>query len=520
MQCVLSAAEMRAVDRATIERRQVPGIVLMETAARAVTDSLLARSPNLAAERVLVLCGKGNNGGDGLAVARQLLLHTPRLRLRTALLADPSSLMPDSAANWAMLAAQDHVADVVPTESAWEALLPAVADSTIVVDALLGTGIRGAPRGLAAKVIADVNSGLRGARVVAVDMPSGLGSDAGALLGDGMRADWTVTFTAPKIGQVLAPACERVGELIVARIGTADSVLDELPGPRLLLAEKSDARAFAIRRDRSGHKGTYGHVLAVGGSRSKPGAILMTGKSALRAGAGLSTVATASSAAEALLATAPELMLEPAGELPDGTLGPEAFDEGWFAGKSVVAVGPGLGTSAASAALVQRIAADCPLPLVIDADGLAAVTPDLLRKRDAPTVLTPHPGEMGRMIGSDAPSVQRDRVRAAREFAATSGAYVVLKGNRTLTAAPDGDVIVNPTGTPGMATAGSGDVLTGMIAAFLAQFPDRPVRDTVAAAVYLHGAAGELAAAERGEQGMLATDISQHLPEAIREAAA
>lgn len=520
MQCVLSAAEMRAVDRATIERRQVPGIVLMETAARAVTDSLLARSPSLQAERVLVLCGKGNNGGDGLAVARQLLLRAPRLQLRTALLADPGSLMPDAAANWAMLAAQDHVADIVPTASAWEALLPAVADSTIVVDALLGTGISGAPRGLVAKVIADVNSGLRGARVVAVDMPSGLGSDAGAILGDCMRADWTVTFTAPKIGQVLAPACERVGELIVARIGTADSVLDELPGPRLLLAEKSDARAFAIRRDRSGHKGTYGHVLAVGGSRSKPGAILMTGKSALRAGAGLSTVATASSAAEALLATAPELMLEPAGELPDGTLGPEAFDEGWFAGKSVVAVGPGLGTSAASAALVQRIVADCPLPLVIDADGLAAVTPDLLRKRDAPTVLTPHPGEMGRMIGSDAPSVQRDRVRAAREFAATSGAYVVLKGNRTLTAAPDGDVIVNPTGTPGMATAGSGDVLTGMIAAFLAQFPDRSVRDTVAAAVYLHGAAGELAASEHSEQSMLATDISQHLPEAIREAAA
>lgn len=520
MQRVLSAAEMQAVDRTTIEQRHVPGIVLMETAARAVTDSLLARLPNLAAERVLVLCGKGNNGGDGLAVARQLLLRAPRLQLRTALLADPSSLVPDAAANWAMLAAQDHVADIVPTESAWEALLPAVSDSTVVVDALLGTGIRGTPRDLVARVIADVNSGFRGARVVAVDMPSGLGSDAGAILGDCMRADWTVTFTAPKIGQALAPACERVGNLIVARIGTADSVIEELPGPRLLLAEKADAKQFAASRDRSGHKGTYGHVLAVGGSRSKPGAILMTGKSALRAGAGLSSVATASSAAEALLATAPELMLEPAGELPDGTLGPEQFDEAWFAGKSVVAVGPGLGTSAGSAALIQRIATACPLPLVIDADGLAAVTADLLRKRDAPTVLTPHPGEMGRMIGTDAASVQRDRVRAAREFAAASGAYVVLKGNRTLTASPDGDVIVNPTGTPGMATAGSGDILTGMIAAFLAQFSDRPVRDAVAAAVYLHGAAGELAAAEHGEQGMLATDISQHLAEAIREAAA
>ena len=520
MQRVLSAEEMRAVDRATIAQRRVPGIVLMETAARAVTDSLLARVPNLPTERVLVLCGKGNNGGDGLAVARQLLLHEPRLQLRTALLADPASLAPDPAANWAMLAGQDHQADVVPNESSWEALLGEVSDSTVIVDAILGTGVRGAPRGLIARVIADVNAGFRGAKVVAVDMPSGLGSDSGALLGECMRADWTVTFTAPKIGQVLAPACERVGHLTVARIGTAESVLGDLPGPRLLLAERADARPFTTPRDPSGHKGTYGHVLAVGGSRSKPGAILMTGKAALQAGAGLSTVATASSAAEALLATAPELMLEPTGELPDGTLGPEQFDAAWFAGKSVVAIGPGLGASTASAALVRRIAAACPLPLVIDADGLAAVTPDLLRRRDAPTVLTPHPGEMGRLIGTDAAEVQRDRVRAAREFAANSGAYVVLKGNRTLTASPDGDVIVNPTGTPGMATAGSGDVLTGMIAAFLAQFPERPVRDTVAAAVYLHGRAGELAAAERGEQSMVATDISHHLPEAIREAAA
>lgn len=520
MQRVLSATEMRAIDRATIEHRHVPGIVLMESAARAVTDSLLALSPMLADERVLVLCGKGNNGGDGLAVARQLLLRAPDLQLRTVLLADPSTLAPDAAANWSMLAGQDHVADVVPTEAAWDALLREVSDSSVVVDALLGTGIHGAPRGLVARVIADVNSGFRGARVVAVDMPSGLGSDSGEVFGDCMRADWTVTFTAPKIGHVLAPACERVGPLTVARIGTADTVIEALPGPRLLHAEKSDARPFTESRDRSGHKGTYGHVLAIGGSRSKPGAILMTGRSALHAGAGLSTVATASSAAEALLATAPELMLEPTGELPDGTLGPEQFDPAWFTGKSVVAVGPGLGVSTASSALVQRVAAACPLPLVIDADGLAAVTADLLRERDAPTVLTPHPGEMGRLIGTDAASVQRDRVRTAREFAAASGAYVVLKGNRTLTASPDGDVIINPTGTPGMATAGSGDILTGMVAAFLAQFADRPVRDTVAAAVYLHGLAGELAASKRGQQSMVATDISDHLPEALRDLAA
>lgn len=515
MRRVLSAAEMRAVDRATVEQRRVPGIVLMETAARAVTDSMLARIPNLQAERVLVLCGKGNNGGDGLAVARQLLLREPRLQLRTALLADPASLAPDAAANWAMLAGQDHAADIVPTEAAWEALLGEVSDSTVVVDAILGTGVRGAPRGLIARVIADVNSGFRGARVVAVDMPSGLGSDAGALLGECMRADWTVTFTAPKIGQALAPACERVGDLTVARIGTAESVLGNLAGPRLQLAERADARAFTKPRERSGHKGTYGHVLAVGGSRSKPGAILMTGKSALRAGAGLCTVATAGSAAEALLAAAPELMLEPTGELPDGTLGTEQFDEAWFAGKAAVAVGPGLGTSTASAALVRRIAAACPLPLVIDADGLAAVTPDLLRERGAPTVLTPHPGEMGRLLALPVHEVQRDRIAVASEAARRWRQVVVLKGAHTVVAAPDGRAALSPFANPALATGGTGDVLAGVIGGLLAQGME--LYEAAVAGVYLHAAAAERWRVANGSGGMLASDLLPLLPRAAEE---
>lgn len=517
MQRVLSAAEMREVDRATIEDRRVPGLVLMENAAAAVTRRLVEISPNLGAEKVLVLCGKGNNGGDGLAVARQLLLLHPQLDLRTVVLSEPNALSSDALANWRMLAAQDHAARVAADPRAWHALLPELADSTLIVDALLGTGLRGPARGTAAHAIADVNKGFRNARVVAVDMPSGLGSDSGELLGESMRADCTVTFTAPKASQVLAPACERTGELAVARIGTADSVLDALPGPRLLLHEAADVREFALPRERSGHKGTYGHVLAIGGSRSKPGAILMTGTSALRAGAGLVTVFTSAGGADTIIAATPELMLEPASELGDGTLGPDAFDEGLYAGKTVAAIGPGLGISEANRALVRRVCETCPLPLVIDADGLAAVRAELLASRTAPTVLTPHPGEMARLLGTDVPGVQRDRIRTARDFATRSGAVLVLKGNRTLVAAPDGDVIVNPTGTPGMATAGSGDILTGMVAAFLGQFPAKPVLQAVAAAVYLHGLAGEMATAELGEQGMLATDIAHHLAAAIKE---
>ncbi len=516
MRRVLNAAEMREADRATIEDRGVPSLVLMEGAAHAVTRLLLDRFRPLDRERVLILCGKGNNGGDGLAVARQLLLHVPRLDLCTVVLAKPDALSPDAAANWTMLAAQDHRAKIVSTREAWNALLAERLDSTVIVDALLGTGIHGPVRGLAADVIADVNRGFRNAQVVAVDMPSGLNSDSSAVLGACMRADCTVTFTTPKPGQVLPPACESVGDLSIARIGTADSVVEALPGPRLLLSEEADARALLEPRDRSSHKGAFGHVLAVGGSRQKPGAILMTGSAALRAGAGLATVVTAASAADAILAARPELMLEPTEELTDGTLGPDTFDETWFSGKSVVAVGPGLGNAEPNQALVRQLYRACPLPLVLDADGLAALQHGVPARRAAPTVLTPHPGEMARLIGSDAAAVQRDRLQTAREYSTTNGVYVVLKGNRTLIAAPDGDVAINPTGTPGMATAGSGDILTGMVAGFLAQFPAQPVLRTVAAAVYLHGLAGELASAEVGEQGMLATDNLRHLTGALQ----
>ncbi len=513
---VLNAAEMREADRATIVDRHVPSLVLMENAASAVTRELVAMFPSLEQERVLVLCGKGNNGGDGLAVARQLIVLCPRLDLSAVVLAEPDRLSPDTLANWRMLAAQDRGARVAATSEAWRGLLPDIADSTVIVDAVLGTGLAGPARGVPKQVIADVNSGFRNATVVAVDMPSGLGSDSGDLLGESMRADRTVTFTAPKASQVLPPSCEHVGSLAVARIGTADSVLEALPGPRIMLCEAADAEKYARPRSRAGHKGTYGHVIAIGGSRSKPGAILMAGTAALRAGAGLVTVATAAGAGETVIAATPELMLEPGRELGDGSLGADSFDERIFDGKTVAALGPGLGTSEANLALASQIYENCPLPLVVDADGLAAVRPADAFLRAAPTVLTPHPGEMARLVATDSARVQRNRLETAREVASSTGAYVVLKGQRSLIASPDGDVAVNPTGTPGMATAGSGDILTGIVAGLLAQFPHLPVFQTVAAAVYLHGLAGELASDALGEQGMLATDIGRYLEDARR----
>ena len=513
---VLTAAEMREADRATIIDRQVPSLVLMENAAFAVTRELVSMFPSMEQEKVLVLCGKGNNGGDGLAVARQLIVRCPRMDLLAVVLAEPDGLSPDALANWRMLAAQDCRVRVATTSDAWSDLLPDIADSTVIVDAVLGTGLAGPARGMAKRVIADVNAGFHNATVIAVDMPSGLGSDSGELLGDCMRADCTVTFSAPKASQVMPPSCERVGNLTVARIGTADSVLEALPGPRVMLCEAADAAEYARPRSRASHKGSYGHVIAIGGSRSKPGAILMAGTAALRTGAGLVTVATAAGAAETVIAATPELMLELGRELGDGSLGADSFDPGIFGGKTVAALGPGLGTSDANRTLARRIYEECPLPLVVDADGLAAVRPTDAATRPAPTVLTPHPGEMARLVGTDTEAVQRNRLDTARQVASQTGAYVVLKGQCSLIASPDGDVAINPTGTPGMATAGSGDILTGIIAGLLAQYPNLPVFRTVAAAVYLHGRAGEIASDALGEQGMLATDIGRYLADARR----
>ncbi len=515
MQRILTAEEMRQADRRTIEERGIPGLILMENAAAAVTSLLVHRFSPIDEQRVTILCGKGNNGGDGLAVARQLMVRRPPADLQVILFAEPDSLQADAAANWRMLEAVDFKAHIATDEEQWRALSPHALSATIIVDALLGTGLSGPARGLIAGVIADVNAAPSRPKVVAVDLPSGMRSDSAEPLGESMRADFTVTFTAPKPSQVFPTTCEQIGKLSLATIGTATSVIDALPGPRLLATEADDVKPYVAGRNPCGHKGTYGHVLAIGGSRSKPGSIHMTAKAAIRMGAGLVTVVTAQSAAGAVVAATPELMVEPAVETAEGSLGPESWQQRWLDRKSVVAIGPGLGISDANRELLWRVFEDCALPLVVDADGLTALGSEPLLQRDTPTVLTPHPGEMSRLTGRSVEQIQSDRVAIARDYAVSNQVFLLLKGNRSLIASPGGDVIVNPTGSPGMATAGSGDVLTGMIAALIAQFPTEPIERTLAAAAYLHGAAGQQAVAELGEQSTLATDILQFLPKAI-----
>ena len=518
MQKILTADQMREIDRVTIEQRGVPGLVLMENAGLRVCEFLAEKYSPLDQQRIVILCGRGNNGGDGLVVARQLVVRGLSAGLHVVLFGDAERLKGDAAVNYKMLRAVDFAPFTVGDSEEWQDLRPKLLPATIVLDALLGTGLRGPAEGLFLEVIRDLNANFQHASIVAVDMPSGLPSDSGEPLGEAVRARHTVTFTAPKVSQIFPPNCEAVGGLCVASIGTARSVLESNPDLNLSLTEPGDFAGLFAPRGRAAHKGDFGHVLVIGGSRARPGAVLMAGTSALRAGAGLVTVATARSAAAAAVSHTPELMTLPVLEADDGSMLADAFQTNWTERATVVALGPGIGTKPANQELVRRIVREVGLPMVVDADGLTALA-SADGDWDAGSqvlVLTPHPGEMSRLTGLPTARIQERRVEVARKFAQDRGVYLVLKGYRTLTATPDGRVLVNPTGTPAMASGGSGDVLTGMIAGLLAQFAAVPPERVVAAAVYLHGLAAELATEEGCEQSTLATDVLSFLPRAIR----
>jgi hydroxyethylthiazole kinase-like uncharacterized protein yjeF len=515
---VLTAEEMRAADRRTIEDVGLPGAVLMENAGAAVARAIRQKWP--AARRILVLCGKGNNGGDGFVTARRLLDFRPEVCLfaRRAAVAGDALLHMNA---YERSGGQVHeVAD----EEAWRSRREALLDwAEVVVDALLGTGLRNAPRGLLARVIGDVEarSTRGGTPVVAVDVPSGLSSDSGQTPWASLTADLTVALAAPRRCHVLAPACDLVGELQVADIGIPAQVVAET-GARLSLLEARDAAAAFPPRDPGAHKGSFGHVLVVAGSVGKTGAAVLCATGALRSGAGLVTVATPWHALPMVAAGRAEVMTEPLPVAASGDLEVGAAERALelCRTRDAVVVGPGLGDNASTRAFVRRLVRECPRPLLLDADGLNAFAGEVealaqsIRERQAPTVLTPHPGEMARLVGSRIPDVQSHRLEVALSLAASVGAHVVLKGRRTLVARPDGRAAVNPTGNPGMATGGTGDVLAGVVGALLARGLDVWVAAT--AGVYVHGLAGDLAAARLGPEALLAQDLVDALPEAIR----
>lgn len=506
MQPVLTAAQMREADRRTIEDLGVPGATLMERAGAAVATAVRERFPQ--AQRLVVLCGKGNNGGDGFVAARHLGERAPAVLLFAA----RAEVRGDAAEHLARLEQAGVPLHEVADAAAWERLRGEVLGADVVVDALLGTGLRAAPEGLIADVLRDLAAATAAGRppLVAVDIVSGLSSDGGGVTVPMPRAALTVAFGALKHGHVFPPAHELAGDLVVADIGIPADVIAAV-GPTLWLLEDRDAALAYPPRHGSAHKGDFGHALAVAGSRGKSGAAVLCGTAALRAGAGLVTVATPEAAQPLVAAARPELMTEPL--RTEGALRRSLE----LAGRCDAAViGPGWGSEGAAAETARGFVARCPIPLVVDADALNAFAPfasHAWHRRRPSTVLTPHPGEMARLLGRSTADVQADRLDAARELARASGAVVVLKGQRTLVAEPGGRTAVNPTGNPGLAKGGTGDVLAGVIAALLARGCDAWTAAT--AGVFLHGRAGDLAAARLGQESLLAGDVVDALGEAI-----
>jgi ADP-dependent NAD(P)H-hydrate dehydratase / NAD(P)H-hydrate epimerase len=512
---IVSAEEMRAIDRATTESLGVPSLTLMENAGTAVADFVL--SHHAAAGRIVVFCGKGNNGGDGFVAARRL--HQKGKKIQVILLADPSELRGDAAVMFGKLpspAIAVHSSEEFKSERMQLSL-----NGDLYLDAVLGTGFKPPVSGLYADAIAIMNAS--SVPVIAVDIPSGADADSmAAQSGTIARADAIVTFTAPRPAHVFSLLT--AGPTLVADIGSPQEAI--VSAMQLNAITARDIAALIGPRPAESNKGNYGHVLVAGGSLGKAGAAAMAGMSALRAGAGLSTVATPKSVLGTVAGFHPELMTEPLPETDAGTISTAAREriEELAKGMTVLAIGPGISRDQQTAELVRGLVARLQLPMVVDADGLNAFegrTSELnsreLNGKDRSLVITPHPGEMARLAGCSIADVQKDRLGVARKFAREHALIVVLKGHRTLVVQPDGEAWVNTTGNPGMSTGGTGDILTGMVAGLMAQHPKDALL-AVLAAVHLHGLAGDVMRESMGEHSLVATDLLDGLPEAFRRA--
>ena len=503
---IVSAAEMREIDRITSDRFGVPSPTLMENAGTAVAQLILEEYPS--ARRISVICGKGNNGGDGFVVARKL--HQAGREVLVLLLANPADLRGDAAAMFQKLPVTPTIANSSETLKNTRPAFSADA----IVDAILGTGFHPPVSGLYAEAIEAINAST--APVVAVDLPSGADADVmGHQTGAVCRADVIVTFTAPRPAHVFGRLTD--GSTLVAPIGSPPEAIRSSLGLNLITGP--DIISLVRPRPPDSNKGNFGHVLVIGGSLGKAGAAGMAGISVLRSGAGLSTVATAKCVLPTVAGFHPEVMTEPLEETEAGTISTRALEYGRLdalvKGKNVLAIGPGISRNTETAQFVRTVVAKYQTAMVIDADGLNAFEGISQNLHGTNLVITPHPGEMARLVGRTTAEIQRDRLGTARTFAREHQLTVVLKGHRTLIAEPGGEVWVNTTGNPGMATGGTGDILTGTVAGFVAQNPKKTL-EAVLAAVHMHGLAGDIARETMGEHSLIATDLLTALPEAFR----
>jgi NAD(P)H-hydrate epimerase len=505
---------MREADRFTIHEIGIPSLVLMENAGRQVVAAIEAGYEPQLNGRIAVLCGRGNNGGDGFVVARTLMQRG--VDCAVFVLGAVAEVRGDARVNLDILGRLGASVVEINDEQAWELHFSEIAQCSLIVDAIFGTGLQQAVRGMLETVIADVNGS--GIPVVSIDLPSGLSADTPRLVGDCIDASMTVTLAAPKLPLVLPPGEAHAGDVVIADIGVPTEVIDGLEGPQIELLTREDVRSLVEPRAADSHKGDFGRVLIIAGSRGKTGAAHLAGMGALRAGAGLVTIATPASSLPIVASLAPELMTEPMEESADGQVTVAALDRLLEFTEDVIACGPGLGRGASVREFVRALIDRAETPLVLDADALTMLADDpgrLVGREERAIIITPHPGEMARLVGRSTEDVQANRIEVATEFAGSHHLYVVLKGHRTIIATPEGRVFINPTGNAGMATGGTGDVLTGIIAAFLAQLLDAEAACRLA--VFLHGIAGDLAEASEGEISMTATDLLARIGDAVCE---
>lgn len=510
---VLTSKQMKEIDRVAIEEMGILGPTLMENAGLQIFQNIQKRFSELTKEKIVIVAGKGNNGGDGFVVARHLFNHGAEPEV--LLLASKKEVKGDAAVN---LKIADEIGIKIHEVCSPKDLnlhKGKIFLATLLVDAVFGTGLTKPAEGLYVKVIELINKSK--AYTIAVDIPSGLSSDTFQIIGPCVKADLTVTLAAPKISHVFPPAEEYVGKLEVADISIPSFLFDK-DDLKLEFVEKKTVVPYFKKRQRDTHKGTYGHLFILSGSLGKTGAAVMAGKAALKMGAGLVTVGTPKSCLPIVARSMDELMTEPLPETPEKTLSSEALDRvlSLLDGKDGLLIGPGISTHPSTAEFVLSLIPKIKTPAVIDADALniLASKPEIIKSLRKPAVLTPHPGEFARLLNISTKEVMEKKLELVPKFAVEYGVYLVLKSYRTLTAAPDGNVYINSTGNPGMATAGSGDVLSGMIASMIIQ--EKNLLEAVLAAVYIHGLSGDLGVEKLGEKPLVAGDIIRFLPKSIK----
>jgi hydroxyethylthiazole kinase-like uncharacterized protein yjeF len=517
---ILTAAEMREVDRLTTERCGIPSLTLMENAGRSVAEFIQEKLPDFKRRQILVFCGKGNNGGDGFVAARHL--RKMGAKVVVYLFAEPRDVKGDAATNLKRWKQASGKIAIVRDSSDLNSPELALSDAPIIVDALLGTGARGPVEGPLREIIDRVN--FRADCVVSVDIPSGLNADTGGIDGAAIVADYTVTFTTSKRGFFFADGSRHTGSLIVRNIGSPPDLVEEVGEGQLRWSEPRDFQLFALRRKPEGNKGDYGHALIVAGAVGKTGAAVLASWAALRVGAGLVTVAIPEPSLPVVASHTPEVMTEPLPATDAGTISLRGLENGRFdgitKGKRALGIGPGLSTNNETQEFIRAVVGKRALPIVLDADGLNAFAGRAaeLKKSQGMLGLTPHPGEMARLLGCDTKEVQARRVELALKSAADWNACVILKGHETVIASPTGQAYINSTGNPGMGTGGTGDVLTGMLAGLVAQFGQglnqSTFADLLAFGVYLHGLAGDIAYADHYEAPLMASDLIHAIPRA------